>query len=77
MVSVIIHHVEVAPRQIRLDGQSLTCSREGLVISSCPIPGVCIVEIPVYARITQYEKAADLPDMGTPIYDELIAEVVA
>ena len=73
---MIFHRVEVSPRQVRLDGQSLTCSREGPVIRSSPIPGVAIVEIPVYARITQYEKAADLPDMGTPIYDELIAEVV-
>lgn len=73
---MIFHRVEVAPRQVRLDGQSLTCSREGPVIRSSPIPGVAIVEIPVYARITQYEKAADLPDMGTPIYDEMIAEVV-
>lgn len=74
---MIFHRVEVSPRQVRLDGQSLTCSYEGPVIRSSPIPGVAIVEIPVYARITQYEKDADLPDVGTPIYDELIAEVVA
>lgn len=72
---MIIHRVEVWPNAIRLDGQSLTCSREGPVIRSSSIPGVAIVEIPVYARITQYDKAADLPDMGTPIYDEMIAEV--
>ena len=70
-----IHRVEVWPKAIRLDGQSLTCSYEGPVIRSAPIPDVCIVEIPVFARITQYDKDADLPDMGTPIYDELIAEV--
>lgn len=74
---MIIHHVEVYPNAIRLDGQKILVAESGPVISSCQIPGVCIVEIPVYARITQYDKAADLPDMGTPIYDELIAEVVA
>lgn len=74
---MIFHHVEVAPRQIRLDGQTLLVAEEGLYVSYTEIPGVAIVEIPVYARITQYDKAADLPDMGTPIYDELIAEVVA
>mgnify|MGYP001626720304 CR=1 FL=1 len=73
---MIFHHVEVAPRQIRLDGQQLVVADDGLVFSSTEIPGVAIVEIPVYARITQYDKAADLPDMGTPIYDEMIAEVV-
>ena len=72
---MILHRVEVWPNAIRLDGQSLTCSHEGPVIRSTPIPGVAIVEIPVFARITQYDKAEKLPDMGTPIYDELIAEV--
>lgn len=73
---MIFHHVEVAPRQIRLDGQQLVVANDGVAFSSTEIPGVVIVEIPVYARITQYDKAADLPDMGTPIYDEMIAEVV-
>lgn len=72
---MIFHHVEVAPRQIRLDGQQLTVAQSGLVISSTEIPGVSIVEIPVLARVTQYDKPEELPDMGTPIYDEMIAEV--
>lgn len=69
------HYVEVWPNAIRLDGQKILVAESGPVISSCPIPGVCIVEIPVFARITQYDKPEELLDMGTPIYDEMIAEV--
>lgn len=71
-----LHDIEVTPRGVRIDGVPVFVEASGPRVET-RYPDLHIVHLPVFAQSVTLNADSHDPDVGTPIYDELLTEVQA
>lgn len=69
-----LHDVEISPRSVRIDGLPVVVEMSGPRIDQLG-PDLHVVHIPLIARTVTLTGDTHHPDAGTPIYDQLKAEM--
>ena len=75
-MTIRLHEIEISPRSVRIDGVPVTVDTPGPSVFT-PHPGedLHIVHIPVLAQSVTLNGDIHAPDAGTPVYDQLVAEI--
>lgn len=69
-----LHNVEISPRGVRIDGLSVVVEMSGPRVEELG-PDLHVVHVPVIAQTVTINGDTHDPDAGTPIYDQLKAEM--